>query len=113
VTGDESGPASRWPAHRPLPVATSQVLSPLNPSRDSTWKVQTDWWPKTRRCRPRPHATGTGAWRHVRIARHGTILDTDRPSKFNRESQCLFHWRLFAKKRNYKLNLKKSNFGGF
>jgi hypothetical protein len=39
VTGDESGPASRWPAHRPLPVATSQVLSPLNPSRDSTWKV--------------------------------------------------------------------------
>jgi hypothetical protein len=39
VTGDESGPASRWPAHRPLPVATSQVLSRLNPSRDSTWKV--------------------------------------------------------------------------
>lgn len=29
VTGDESGPASRWPAHRPLPVATLQVLSPL------------------------------------------------------------------------------------
>jgi hypothetical protein len=28
-----------------------------------------------------PHAKGTGAWRRVRIPRHGTILDTDRPSR--------------------------------
>jgi hypothetical protein len=99
--GDRRTVHSQSPPRRFL-VLWTRVATPRG-------KCKAYWWAKTRRCQPSPTCHGNGrvaprphspAWHDFRHRSHFT--------KFNRESQCLFYWRLFAKKRNYKLNLKKA-----